>query len=277
MTAIDIGDFRDVTTDARSPWLRPLALAVVVALHMSALFYLRVPKPEIASPVDTIEIDFAPPQGEATPENQEAAQDSVAQPEVAAETPPPDPAVDPDTTPPPPDETPPPLQQDPPPDTPVEETMPPPPEPPPPVAAELPKVDVEDAPVIAKLEDPPKPAPKPKPKIEKPRPKPQPAIAQSAARARSGEHSERPSAAARATYASRVKAAIGAHMHSAPSTGSVVISFTVGSGGGMIAARVASSSGSPAVDAWAERIVRSAHPGPPPGGVFASSVRLVGR
>ncbi len=253
---------------ASSPWLRPVAFAVVAALHASALFLVHIPAAQLPSAEDSIEVDIAPPQGDTTPEDMAAAPDTMAQEEVKAVETPPDPTVEPDLTPPPPDPTPPEPTPDPPPDPPVDAPPDMPPEPPPPVAAEPPKVESPDAPLIQKYVEP-RPQPKPKPK-------PRPAVAQVARHARSGEHSQQSSAASRASYSARVRAAIGARRGTAPAEGSVGVGFSVGASGGILAAYVTSSSGNPELDSWALRVVRSAHPGPPPGGAFAGSVRMHG-
>jgi periplasmic protein TonB len=256
---------------ATSPWLRPIAIAAVTAIHVGALTFVTMPKPDLPSPVESIELSLAPPQGDLNPETQDAAPDSMAQMEVPPDTRPPDPTPDPE--PPPPD-----LTEPPPPDTPppVEETppvvAPTPVEPPPPVAAEPPKVEAPDAVVVPPAPKPPPPKPRVVKRVEKPKPeikkiaKPRPPAPSSAASAPAGVKTEQVGAAARASYSAKVNAAIRAHFSTPPATGATVVSFVVGSSGGMTSASVASSSGNGALDAFALRVVRAAHPGPPPGG-----------
>jgi protein TonB len=263
--------------DARFPWLRPTSIIVVAALHALVFLFVAIPKVAPPSPVDTIEIDIAPPAGDLTPENQaEATPDSMAQPEVVSNEKPPDP--DPDPQPPVVEEKPPDIAPDPTP-PPLEIIEPTPVEPPPPIAAEPPKIEAPDAPVIPVRAKPPRPKPFAKPtpekaKIKPPVAKPRPPAAQSAAKARSGVRSDAPSAASRATFGAKVMAAIRANRVSMPMEGTVGVAFVVGASGSMTSASIISSSGNPALDSAALRTVRGAHPGPPPGGAFANSVSI---
>ena len=252
---------------AASPWLRPLAIAAVTAVHVGALTFVTMPRPELPSPVESIELSLAPPQGDLNPDTPDAAPDSMAQAEGPPDTRPPDPAPDPE--PPPPE-----MTEPPPPDTPPPPVEAPPPlvEPPPPAAAEPPKVEAPDAVVIPQAPKPPPPKPRVVKRVEKPKPeikkiaKPRPPAPSSAASARAGVRTEQTGAASRASYSAKVNAAIRAHFSTPPATGTTVVSFVVGASGGMSSASVASSSGNGALDAFAVRVVRSAHPGPPPGG-----------
>ena len=257
---------------AASPWLRPLAIATVTAIHIGAFTFVTIPKPDLPSPVESIELSLAPPQGDLNPDTPDAAPDSMAQAEVPPDARPPDPNPDPEppppdvTEPPPPDEPPPPREETPP------VVEPTPVEPPPPVAAETPKVEAPDAVVIPPAPKPPPPKPRVVKRVEKPKPeikkiaKPRAPAPSSAASARAGVRTEEAGAASRASYSAKVNAAIRAHFSTPPAAGATVVSFVVGASGGMTSASIARSSGDGALDAFALRVVRSAHPGPPPGG-----------
>jgi protein TonB len=262
----------ETVAGAASPWLRPVAIAAVTAIHVGALTFVNMPKLELPSPIESIELSLAPPQGDLNPDTPDAAPDSMAQAEVPPDARPPDPMPDPDppppevTEPPPPDAPPPPVEE---PQPVVEPT---PVEPLPPVASEPPKVEAPDAVAIPPAPKPPPPKPRVLKRIEKPKPeirkmeKPRPPAPASAASARAGVRTEQAGAASRASYSAKVNAAIRAHFSTPPATGATVVSFVVGASGGMTSASVARSSGNGALDAFALRVVRSAHPGPPPGG-----------
>jgi len=239
-------------------WLRPIALVLVVAAHVGAFVGVTfVHGPNVDSPTDSIEISIAGPVGE------EATQ---TQPEIASAPPPP---AQPAPAPTPPDPLPPPdvVSLDPPPPDKPPEIAPPIAEPP--ASIPLPRVEAPDALAIPE-ERPPPPPPKITP-LSEPPPPPQQAILKP-----EGIKADQPSAASLSAYQLKLKGAIKARAAGLPSSGSAVVSFVVGASGGMVSALITRSSGSPAFDAAVIRIVRSARPGPPPGGVYAGSVTING-
>ncbi len=176
----------------------------------------------------------------------------------------------------------------------------PPPPPPPekvedkpqPVAAEAPKREVDDAPEIARRR-----AQEREKRIERQREKreeaeerreeqkreerrerrieAQKAAAQSARHARAGvAEGSQNRGLSRASFGSRMLAEIRRHQIHALGQGSVRVAFTVGGSGRVSSAYVVSSSGDGSLDATALRIVRSCHPGPPPGGSYSASASI---
>ncbi len=137
----------------RPPWLRPLAIAVVIALHAGALFFISLTPRAPEQPGDVI-VDIQP---EAPPENPTPPADAPKPPEQSgpqpAEAPPPAPTEPPPPVPvappvaaqplPPVEQPPPPVADQPPPPTP--ETPPPVTEPPPPPPVEQPPPPPERA------------------------------------------------------------------------------------------------------------------------------------
>ena len=260
----------------RNGLVRPVAIVTALALHAAILMGVTLPKPQITGVVENIEITIAPQQGDATPdatptESTDSVAQAQAQPDAKPDPTPPE--VKPEPTPPPP----------PPPEA-VEEK-------PVPVAAEAPKREVEDAPLIARrlAEQREKRLEKLREKREEERQEKleerreehkrqvqaQRAAAQSAHHARAGiANGSTDSGASRATYGARVIAEIRHHQIHAASTGSVRVAFSVGAGGHVSGASVIGSSGDGALDATALRIVRSCHPGPPPGGSFSGSATI---
>lgn len=259
MTAAAVTPDDDVFRE-RIPGLRPVLLVLIVGLHVGALAVAAlVPAPVVESPVDSIEVSISAPEGE------EATQ---VQPEITSEPPPPPPAaVAPPDVPPPPPVAPP----DPPP---PEEKPPeiPPPAQEIPVAAPPPRVEAPDA--LEVPEQP--PPPPPPPKVEAPPPPPPPPPPQRAVLKPQGVKSDRPAAASISSFKSKVRGAIASHAAGLPGTGSAVVAFVVGASGGMVSVSIVRSSGSAAFDAAALRIVRAAHPGPPPGGIYAGTVTIAG-
>ena len=258
------------------PWLRVIALAAAVAAHAGLLLRVNIPRPALPTPLDTIEISIAPPQGEAVPETSaDNAPDSVAQPDVQ-----PDMEPKPDEVQPPPEPMPPPP----------EEIVKPAVEPPPEIAAEPPKREAPDAPAIKRQ---PKPIEREKPKVDRKkileerrrreqvirdarrRVEARHAAAQSARKARAGvDNGSRQNAMSPAAYGGKVRAEIQRHKVDPGEGGSVGVFFVVGSSGGVISASVIHSSGNGRVDSAGLRAVRSAHPGPPPGGSFSASTTI---
>jgi protein TonB len=234
--------------------LRPVAIFVAAGLHVLLLTGVALPRPQLASPAENLEISIEPRQGDASPDATQAeSADSIAQNEAQPD-----------------------VKQDP---TPEEVKEEPPPEPekveekPQPVAAEAPRRAAADAPEIAR-------------RLERQREKKreerihrrilaQKEAAQSARHARAGvaegaEHA----GLSRATYGSRMLAEIRRHQIHAAGQGSVRVAFTVGGSGHVVGASVTSSSGNDTLDSAALRIVRACHPGPPPGGSFSASATI---
>lgn len=232
----------------RPRWLRPAALMVAIILHAGAVSFMTIPRPALVAGEDSIEVTLA----QGTPD---------AEPEPPALPPPPPPEEPP---PPPPPEEPPP-----PPPPPLDPPPPPPPEPPdepPPPEIEPPKREVAEAPAMVVK-------PKPKPLPPKPRP-PDPQAPPPEPKAPGADQAEADRARAQATYASKLLAEIRRHKPSVTMTGSVVVSFAVGSGGEMTGVTVVRSSGKDALDRAAVSMVRAAHPEPPPDGHFSGTTTI---
>ncbi len=290
--------------EASPRWLRPATIVVIVALHALALYgfasYRVAPPPAL----ETLDLTLVA-EGDDAPETTKDVQ--------AQQAPPPDPTPDPVVEekrpdPEPPEPPPPPdkMAFDPlPPDTPPPsdkmdlDPLPPPPDPPSPVLKEaadaivlpLPPPPPLPSPPIAKpVESPPVTPPPPKPK-PKPKPKPRPPLANAqkapsdapaseAHRVGVREGLSQDASLSRATYAAMLLAQIGARKYYPEAarehgvTGAVVVSFSVGAGGGMGAVTVVESSGSAELDAAARQIVRSVAAPPPPGGEFSASTTI---
>ena len=157
----------------RPPWLRPVVIAIVLALHAAALsiVYLE-PRPVAPPPEIVVDVEpeappaenpippaeqakppeqSAPPPGQATVPAPAEPPPVPVTPPVAAQPPPPDveaqPSPPPQEQPPaPPQEAPPPPPQETPPPAPVEEPPPPQEQPPPPPQEQPPPAPVELAP-----------------------------------------------------------------------------------------------------------------------------------
>lgn len=266
----------------RPPWLRPLVVLIVVALHAGALLFVSLaPKPP--EPTGEIIVDIqpeapppenpAPPAEEPKPPEQSApppAQDAAPAP---IEPPPPNPVIPPvaEQPPPPPEERPPPPPPEtpPPPPAPVE-LAPPPPPPPKPVEVVRPK-----PPPLPRAEAPkpqPKPAPKPRPAA--------PAQSRSAApaqAARSGSSTSAPASAAASAsslsaYIGEVSSAIRSRLFYPPAArargakGVVGVSFSIGPSGAVSSFAITRSSGDSDLDAAARSLMQGARFPPPPGG-----------
>jgi protein TonB len=224
-------------------------------MHALVLMGVALPRPQLASPAETLEISIEPQQGDASAEAQQMdSTESIAQAQA-------DPDAKPDVK---PEE--------------VKDKSPPEPEPEPvpekpqPVAAEAPKREVSDAPQIDRRLE----RLKEKKRKEKLRRiQAQKDAAQSARRARAGvaEGTQAPGMS-RETYGAKVLAEIRRRQIHATETGSVRVSFAVGASGSVTSASVISSSGDRGVDSTALSIVRSCHPGPPPGGSYSASATI---
>jgi TonB family protein len=238
----------------RPRWLRPVAIAGVAGLHACALFWLTVPRANIAASVDSIELTIAQ-----SPPEPPAPEPPPPEP-PPPESPPPEP---PPPEPPPPE---PPPPEPPPPEPPAPD--PPPPEPPPLPPPAPPKVIAADAPALP----PPKPHRKPKPPV--PRPPDAPPPPQNAPPPPDTEALNRQLAQARLTYASKVLQSIREHRVAVTGTGSCVVSFVIDAAGDMVSVAIVTSSGRGSLDNAALRMVRAARPGPPPEGHFAGSTTI---
>ena len=241
--------------DWRETALRPTAILVAASLHILLLTGVALPRPQLASPIETIEISIEPQQGDATPDAMQAeSADAIAQNEAQPDA---APEVKPEE-----------IKQEPPPLPEPEKVG----EKPQPVAAEAPRRVAADAPEIAR-------------RLERQREKKreeihrrilaQKAAAQSARHARAGvAEGAQHAGLSRATFGSLMLAEIRRHQIHAAGQGSVRVAFTVGGSGHVTGASVISSSGDGSLDATALRIVRSCHPGPPPGGSFSASAAI---
>jgi protein TonB len=267
----------------RPPWLRPLVVLIVVALHAAALsiVYLEPPKP--LEPPGEVIVDIQPeaPAAEAPPA---PPAEAPKPPEQSTSEPPPLPQA---VAPPPPAVTPPPVAEQPPP---VEQPPLPPPEPPPPVTEQPPseaQLPLPPAPVEL---TPPKPPPpprriEPRPKQEPVRPRSETAerkhLAEPARRTASLEtgRSEAPpsrpapaSAASLSAYIGEVSATIRSRLFYPPAArargarGLVGVSFAIGSSGAVSSFAITRSSGDHDLDAAARSLVQGSRFPPPPGG-----------
>lgn len=233
----------------RPAWLRPGAITATVVLHLGFCVFLAVPRSDLPSAADSVEITIA--------------QGAPVEPTPPAPEPPPEPEPPKPPPPPPPEEPPPP----PPPDTPPPPPLPPPPALPPPPEAP----PVETPPVKREARDavamPVRPKPKPLPPPPKPVEQP-PEQQQVAPGVR--EAQERQLAQARLTYKDKVAREISAHQVRQSEVGSVAVSFSIDAAGNMQNVGIARSSGKAALDSLAYRMVLAARPGPPPDGHFSA-------
>ena len=236
---------------ARPPWLRPGALVAVAGLHACAVLFANVPRPALLAVDDSIEITVA--QGTPEPEQPPAPEPEPEPP------PPPEPAPVPPPEPPPPEPEPPPPPPEPPP------PEPPPPEPEPPPEVQPPKREVREAPVIPlAMPKPPRPQPRPEEPPQRP-PEAKPSGIQNA---------QDEAMRARASYAAKVLQEIRSHKTPAPDYGSVIVAFSINAAGDIVSASIVHSSGRRELDAIALRMVRAAHPGPPPDGAFSGTTTI---
>jgi protein TonB len=251
----------------RPPWLRPLIVLVVIALHAGAFLFVSL-TPKTVEPAGEIIVDIQP---EAPPsENPAPPAEEPKPPEQSA---------------PPPPETPPPVAEQPPP-PPVEEPPPPPPETPPPPSAPV-ELTPPPPPPKAVEAPPPKPSPprveppKPQPKLApKPAAAPRPAAQEqpraTAAQASRGSTSAPSSPAASAESVSAYRGEVSAIIRSRLSypdaarargaRGMVGVAFTIGPSGAVTSFSITRSSGDHDLDAAARSQVQGAQFPPPPGG-----------
>lgn len=264
----------------RPPWLRPIAVAVVLLVHAGALLLRaeeRVTPGE--GPVEISLVAETEPSPAATPEmlpSEAARAETPTPPEPVPEpVPEPEPTPEPVASETPPPVTPPPEPVPEPTPEPAPEPIPAPPPVPVPEAAPLPPPPPERPTILRKerREKPPKRRTEP---AEPRRTASIDAAAQAARRAAEG-------AARRATaasYASLVAGEIRRHRHypsaarEANVTGVVVVAFTVGPHGTIVAHSIQRSSGQAILDGAVHAMMGAVRLPPPPGGVFRSSVSV---
>jgi periplasmic protein TonB len=283
----------------RPPWLRPAAIAIVIALHAAALtlVYLTPAKPP--EPASEVIVDI---QQEAPPTDNAAPPAEEQKPLEQAAPPPAEAAAPAPAEPPPPAPLAPPVVEQPPP-PPVQAQPPlPPPEPPPPPVAEQPPIEAQ--PPLPPPLPPPPPAPvelapvkppPPPPRIERrlkreaePARERQEAAERKREREREAERrtasletgrreeqasrSAPASAASRSAYSGEVSSIIRSRLfypESARSRGArgvVGVSFSIGASGAVTSFTITRSSGDRELDAAARSLVRGARFPPPPGG-----------
>ncbi len=245
------------------PWLRPAAIAAVVALHAAAISILPDLAPKPPEKPREVVVDVEP---EAASPQPEPAAPALPPPEEVRPPPPLPPVAAP------PPEPAPPVVEAPPP---VSVSPPPPPEPPPPAPVEL--APPKFSPPPPRVEPPkprplklaPKPAPaEPKPAQAQPKPTPKPRPAPSAASAAPAAAS----AASQSAYVSAMAAAIRSRLFYPPAArargakGVVDVAFAIGPSGALASFAITHSSGDEDLDAAARTLVQSAHFPPPPGG-----------
>lgn len=250
----------------RPPWLRPLALLLILALH-SLLFVAVKGRPAALSPLDTVEVSLVP-LGDAAEDQKK--QEEVKPAEMAAP------------------ELPPPVQQ-------AERVEPV--EPPPP-----PQIAVPEA--VPLPVEPPKPVTPPPPAIVEKKPPPKPVATRDDQRQKAQEERElaerrrkaqearqelkrgaangaaQASSMSPAAYAGLLAAEIRrrtfypAAARAAGATGAVGVAFTVGPSGRVISQSITHSSGNPVLDAAARTTLSGIHTPPPPGGRFSTSTNI---
>jgi protein TonB len=269
--------------------LRPIASIAALALHAAALASYRPQEGEAAVGPLEIELVVDPgPEARPTP-------DSLPAPEARAEPPPPEAVPDPAPEVPtdPPAEAPAPFAEadaaepvsaEPAPEAPATVTpppeAPPAPEEPPPEAVAVPLPPPPDPRDAVRLESPPEEKPKtrrPEKRREKKPPRPAASVESSRSQAARAEAAAARRAAI-ASYAGRVSAELRRHRHypsearDAGLTGTVVVSFTIGSGGRVRAHSIVRSSGHSILDRAVHRMMGAMSLPPPPGGAFSSTV-----
>ncbi|MDI9848959.1 TonB family protein [Rhodoblastus sp. 17X3] len=252
----------------RPPWLRPLALLLILAFH-SLMFVAVKGRPAALSPLDTVEVSLVP-LGDAAEDQKK--QEEVKPAEMAAQELP--------------QEPPPPVQQ-------AERVEPPPPPP---------QVAVPEA--VPLPVEPPRPVAPPPPAVVEKKPPPKPVAARDDQRQKAREEHEtaerrrkaqearqelKRGAASGSTQASSMSPAAysgllaaeirrrtfyPAAARAAGATGAVGVAFTVGPSGRVISQSITHSSGNPVLDAAARTTLSGIHTPPPPGGRFSTSTNI---
>ena len=296
MTAAALGGGFLELPSSRPAWLRPAAIAAVVALHAAALAYLprfaapsREPPREIIVDVQPEQVTPEPPPPVATEPPPAPPQPDAPPPQASETAPPPEPApiveAAPESAPPPP----------PPPEA-VKAAPEPTPPPPPEIAKVEPEPQLPPAPVElqapkARPVEPPKLKARPEPKLERQRPEPTPAtrrprLERQAKAEREEKVASLPpsreaaparteaSAAEKSAYAAEAAAAIRSRLFYPPparargARGVVGVAFVIGPSGVVSSFAITRSSGDAELDAAARTLVHSAHFPPPPGGAM---------
>jgi protein TonB len=262
-------------------WLRPLALVLVVCVHAAGLAALRPHFEE--TPLPSIIVDLVPAPSppepppapvEPTPQETPLEMPQETVPPVA-ETPPPEPEMQTAEAAPQPPQ--PELPQPEPPKVVAPEALP--------LPVAKPRSPVTPKKIVERRE--PKPLPKPIPK-PKPVAAPKPAAPKPVARAARPTSAPAAASVARpsgntgmsvANYGSIVISALKRLQVYPPSareagiTGSVGISFTIGTSGRVTRSSIRSS-GHGMLDAAARQMLASLHVPPPPGGMFSGSTTI---
>jgi protein TonB len=254
----------------RPPWLRPLALLLILAFH-SLMFVAVKGRPAALSPLDTVEVSLVP-LGDAAEDQKK--QDEVKPAEMAAPEPPPlqqAERVEPVEPPPPP------------PQVAVPEAVPLPVEPPKPVTQAKP---VTPPPAVVEKKPPPKPVAARDDQRQKAREEREIAERRKALEARqelkrgAANGATQASSMSPAAYAGLLAAEIRrrtfypAAARAAGATGAVGVAFTVGPSGRVISQSITRSSGNPVLDAAARTTLSGIHTPPPPGGRFSTSTNI---
>jgi periplasmic protein TonB len=278
----------------RPPWLRPVAMGLVVAAHLAALGGFAWFATDKITPLDEIKVEIVP-QGETVTETS-----TVPTPEAAPVVTP-DPAVlaSPDPQ----------MRDDPDVAKPVEQMTQA--EPAPDLALPPPKIENPDAPPVAVERPQPQKIEKAKLLVDQPserakmskiREARRLAALRALKRAKAEAHARSLAAHAQlgapavragvkegtgaaqrmsnAAYAALVSAEINRHKHypasarDAGAAGAVGVVFTVGSSGAIVVHSITRSSGNSAIDAEVHQMLAAAHPPPPPGGSFRGRVTI---
>ncbi len=239
--------------EIRPLWLRPLALAAILAAH--ALVFVTVrSQPAALSPLDGVEVTLAPLGN--------AAEDQKKQDEIKPAAPPP----------------------------PVEKVTPP---PPPAEATPPKVVARDAIPLPAAPPTPPKAVPaRQEKRLQEKRLTEKRHQEEAAERRRKAQEARqelrrgeehgaaRASAMSPAAYAGLLAAEIRRHTfypsaaRAEGSTGVVGVAFTIGPSGRLAALSIIRSSGNPVLDAAARTTLRAIHTPPPPGGRFSTSTNI---
>jgi protein TonB len=252
----------------RPPWLRPLALLLILALH-SLMFVAVKGRPSALSPLDTVEVSLVP-LGDAAEDQKK--QQEIKPAEMAAPEPPPAPQaerVEPVA---------------PPPQIAVPEAVPLPIEAPKPITQAKPVMP--PPPAMIEKKPPPKPLARDDQRqkaredreIAERRRKAQEARQELKRGAANG--SAQASSMSPAAYAGLLAAEIRrrtfypAAARAAGATGAVGVAFTVGPSGRVISQSITHSSGNPVLDAAARTTLSGIHTPPPPGGRFSTSTNI---
>jgi protein TonB len=247
----------------RPPWLRPLALLLILAFH-SLLFIAVKGRPSALSPLDTVEVSLVP-LGDAAEDQKK--QEEVKPAEMVAPEPPPEPVPWQQVEPPPP-----------PPQVAVPEAVPLPVEPPKPVTPPPAVVEKKPPPKPVAVRDDQRQQAREEREIAERRRKAQDVRQELKRGAANG--AAQASSMSPAAYAGLLAAEIRrrtfypAAARAAGATGAVGVAFTVGPSGRVISQSITHSSGNPVLDAAARTTLSGIRTPPPPGGRFSTSTNI---